>query len=61
MFLPDESNMLFTSVAAGSRSDEVFDGFAFSCVEEAAVFSAIMGIKSGAVEADGFSIKSPPP
>jgi hypothetical protein len=31
------TSMHFTSVAAGSRSDEVFDGFAFSCVEEAVV------------------------
>jgi hypothetical protein len=38
-------------------SDEVFDSFAFSCVEEAVVLSAIMGIKSVAVGAEDFSIK----
>jgi hypothetical protein len=43
MFSPDEFNMHFTSAAAGS--DEVFDGFAFNCVEEAVVFNAIMGLK----------------
>jgi hypothetical protein len=62
MFSP-EFNLHFTSAAAGSGSDEVFDrdevfdGFAFNRVEEAAVFNAIMGIKSGAVGTDGFSIK----
>jgi hypothetical protein len=29
-----------------------FDGFAFSCADEAATNNAIMGIKSGAVSAD---------
>jgi hypothetical protein len=54
MFSPDESNLHFTSAATGSGSDEVFDtveifdGFAFSCVEEAV---DVWGIKSGA---DGF-------
>jgi hypothetical protein len=57
MFSPDEFNLHFTSAAAGSGSDEVFDGFAFSCVEEAVVLSAIMGIKSVAVGAEDFSIK----
>jgi hypothetical protein len=57
MFFPHEFNLHFTSAAAGSGSDEVFDSFAFSCVEEAIVFNAIMGIYSGAVEAVGFSIK----
>jgi hypothetical protein len=62
-FSPDQFNLHFTSAAADSESDEVFDrdevfdGFAFSCVEEAVVFIAIMGLKSGAVGADGFSIK----
>jgi hypothetical protein len=38
-FSPDEFNLHFTSAVAGSGSDEVFDrdevfdGFAFSCVE----------------------------
>jgi hypothetical protein len=36
--------------------DEVFDGFAFRCVEESVVFNAITDIKSGAVGTDGFSI-----
>jgi hypothetical protein len=63
MFSPNEFNLHFTSAAAGSGPDEVFDrgevfdAFAFSCLEEAVVSNAIMGIKSGAVGADGFSIK----
>jgi hypothetical protein len=48
MFSPNKFNLQFTSTAAG---------FAFSCVEEAVVFNAIMSIKSGAVGADDFSIK----
>jgi hypothetical protein len=63
MFSPDEFNLHFSSTTASSGSTrrfdraEVFDGFAFSCVEETDVFNTIMGIKSGAVGADGFSIK----
>jgi hypothetical protein len=45
MFSPNKFNLHFTSTAAG---------FAFSCVEEAVVFNAIMGINSGAVGADDF-------
>jgi hypothetical protein len=53
IFSPDEFNLHFTSAEADSGSDEVFDrnevfdGFAFSCVEETVVFNAILGIKSG--------------
>jgi hypothetical protein len=52
------TSLISTSLAAGSGSDavlgrdEVFDGFAFSCVEEAV---GIMGIKSGDVGVDGAS------
>jgi hypothetical protein len=50
MFSPNEFNLHFTSAVAGSGSDEVFDkdevfdGFAFSCVEEAVVFNATLRI-----------------
>jgi hypothetical protein len=63
MFSPNTFNLHFTSAAAGSRSDEVFDrdevfdGSAFSCVEKAVVFNTIMSTKSGAVGADGFFYK----
>jgi hypothetical protein len=36
---------------------EIFEGFAYRCVEEDEVFAGIMSIGSGAVGADGFSLK----
>jgi hypothetical protein len=56
MFSPNAFNLHFTSDEVFDRN-EVFDGSAFSCAEKAVVFNAIMGTKSSAVGAHGFSIK----
>jgi hypothetical protein len=60
-FSPDQFNVYFSSVAAGVRPQvvfdmqEIFEGFAFRCVEE--FFAAILSIGSGAVGVDGFLLK----
>jgi hypothetical protein len=62
-FSPDQFNVHFSSVAAGVRSQvvfnrqDIFEGFAFRCVEKDEVFAASMSIGSGAVGANGFSLK----